>query len=317
MDPEATMALDFDAIFPDAATEGYALDFLFEHSQMPLFEMRMQCQRQSPTYVLGSSVRLTDSETGAPILACTFSDISARKEQEQETRNALQVVSDQNNRLLNFSYIVSHNIRSHSSNISGFTHLLDEELRNESADRRELMEALLKSSQMLDTTLRHLNDLLNMQSKHQIVHETLNVREMVNNTLNILAAEIKSLKVQVTLSIAENVELRTDRVYFESMLLNLISNAIKYRKPDVIPELEVQAFKDAQGVHIGVCDNGLGIDLERHSKRLFGMFKTFHGNPEALGIGLFITRNQVESLGGKITVESALGKGSVFRVLLP
>jgi signal transduction histidine kinase len=63
-----------------------------------------------------------------------------------------------------------------------------------------------------------------------------------------------------------------------------------------------------------VSDNGLGIDLTKHGEQIFGMYKTFHGNANARGIGLFMTKNQVESLGGKISVESEPNKGTAFKI---
>ena len=63
-----------------------------------------------------------------------------------------------------------------------------------------------------------------------------------------------------------------------------------------------------------VQDNGLGIDLERHRKKLFGMYKTFHKHPDSRGIGLFMTKNQIEAMGGFIDVESKVDEGSIFYV---
>lgn len=64
-------------------------------------------------------------------------------------------------------------------------------------------------------------------------------------------------------------------------------------------------------------DNGLGIDLEKHGEKLFGMYKTFHQHPDSRGVGLFITRNQVESMGGKIEVSSTVNVGTTFSIHLP
>ena len=65
---------------------------------------------------------------------------------------------------------------------------------------------------------------------------------------------------------------------------------------------------------LNVMDNGLGIDLDKYGKKLFGMYKTFHRNKDARGIGLFITKNQVESMGGKISVVSEVNVGTTFTV---
>ena len=74
-------------------------------------------------------------------------------------------------------------------------------------------------------------------------------------------------------------------------------------------------FEIINGVKVlSISDNGLGIDLKKHKNALFGMYKTFHKNQNARGIGLFITKNQVEAMGGKIEVSSELNKGTTFKI---
>ncbi len=68
---------------------------------------------------------------------------------------------------------------------------------------------------------------------------------------------------------------------------------------------------------LSIQDNGLGIDLERYKDRLLGMYKTYHGNKDAKGLGLFITKAKIDSMKGKIEVESKVGEGTTFRIILP
>ena len=105
-----------------------------------------------------------------------------------------------------------------------------------------------------------------------------------------------------------------NEVALQQILDNLISNAIKYRHPDREPEITITAKSVENAVQISVKDNGLGIDLKANGDKLFGMYKTFHGNENAKGIGLYITRNQIESLGGSIEVESEPDKGTTFNI---
>jgi K+-sensing histidine kinase KdpD len=100
----------------------------------------------------------------------------------------------------------------------------------------------------------------------------------------------------------------------ESILLNLLTNAIKYRQPDKPPIIELTSFKKAGKTIFEIKDNGKGINLVKHGADLFGMYKTFHGNPDAEGVGLFITKYQVETMGGQIEVESAENVGTTFTI---
>ncbi|RKM92730.1 sensor histidine kinase, partial [Aquimarina sp. BL5] len=80
--------------------------------------------------------------------------------------------------------------------------------------------------------------------------------------------------------------------------------------------INVSTSLNKKFVIISFEDNGLGIDLKKHREKLFGMYKTFHRNKDSRGIGLFITKNQVEALGGKIEVESEVNKGTIFKVYM-
>jgi signal transduction histidine kinase len=99
-------------------------------------------------------------------------------------------------------------------------------------------------------------------------------------------------------------------------LQNLLTNAIKYKHPDRNPVINITTQKTGNDVYLVFEDNGVGIDMQRHGDQLFGMYKTFHQNSDSKGIGLFITRNQVEALGGSIKVESAVNVGTKFTVKL-
>ncbi|OCC28252.1 Histidine kinase [Leptospira interrogans serovar Canicola] len=101
----------------------------------------------------------------------------------------------------------------------------------------------------------------------------------------------------------------------ESILLNFLTNAVKYRHPDRVPEITLNAERQENRLILSIKDNGLGIDMKKYGDKLFGMYKTFHNNKDAKGIGLFITKNQVEAMGGKIEVESRLNNGTTFRII--
>jgi signal transduction histidine kinase len=107
------------------------------------------------------------------------------------------------------------------------------------------------------------------------------------------------------------------RVYFESIIHNLVSNAVKYANPEKKLELTISSFIDDNGrINLHFKDNGLGIDLDKYKDKVFGFKKTFHKHPEANGTGLFFTKNHIETLGGEISVESSLNQGTCFKIIL-
>jgi PAS domain S-box-containing protein len=243
-----------------------------------------------------------------------LSDITERKQKENELNETLHIVSDQNSRLLNFAHIVSHNLRNHAGSISALLSL--HEIEESEQEKEELLTYLNTASDRLNETIKDLNKLIDSQAVGGKDLKQIEFSHYLKNVKEILTTEIKLNSVQFEESIPDGLEIEYNPVYLESILLNLISNAVKYRHPERKPVIKINVTDNDDGVVLTVSDNGLGIDLKKYGEKLFGMYNTFHENKNSKGIGLYITKNQVESLGGKIDVESEPGKGTAFHVTL-
>jgi len=291
---------------------------LYLAGKVPVYvnEHRARCKDGSYKWILDRGKIIEWDESGKPVrMIGTHSDISERKEREQQQKNTLALISEQNNRLLNFAHIVSHNLRSHSGN---FQMLLDMFADPETSvdEKEELLNHLKSVSGKLNDTITNLNEVVTIQTtiKHQ--KATLNLNEYVSQTIEVLAADISKHKVCIKNKVNTAYQIEYNPAYLESILLNLITNGIKYRNPETVPNILIDCLKQNGHDVLLIADNGLGIDLARQGDKLFGMYKTFHGNKDARGIGLFITKNQVEAMGGRIDVESEVGKGTTFKIWL-
>jgi signal transduction histidine kinase len=242
----------------------------------------------------------------------THTDISIQKEKEVNLIKTLQIVEEQNSRLLNFAHIVSHNLRSHSGNIEMLLNIIEEEQGEEFMS--ESYTYLRSSSKALSQTIDHLKELVEIQT--ELIHkkENLNLNEFLAKTLDILADEISKNKVIINNSISENETLTYNPAYLESILLNFTTNAIRYSHPDRTPIISYSISTDNTQKVLNISDNGLGINLEKYGKKLFGMYKTFHKHRDSRGIGLFITKNQIEAMGGSVQVSSEVGVGTTFKI---
>ena len=238
-------------------------------------------------------------------------DVSERIQHEIELMESLHVIEKQNQRLSNFAHIVSHNLRNHAGGISTTLDLLE---IVEEDEKPEIIDILRKASDRLNETIADLNEIIDNQNKDATELKYLNFQEYLDNIKEVLATEMKDKKVVLHEDIEDDLEILYNPAYLESILINLISNAIKYRHPDRTPELSISAKKEKGNVVLTVADNGLGIDLASYGDKVFDMYKTFHNNENAKGIGLYITRNQIEALGGSIKVESKEGEGTTFIV---
>ena len=100
-----------------------------------------------------------------------------------------------------------------------------------------------------------------------------------------------------------------------SIFNNLIRNSIKYRNPDQQPLITIKSTKENGKIILTFKDNGLGIDLNKHGTKVFGLYKRFHTHLKGKGIGLFMVKAQVEALGGQITIASEINKGTEFTII--
>lgn len=239
-------------------------------------------------------------------------DITKTKEAENDLKNSFELVSEQNKRLLNFSYIVSHNLRSHSSNIQSISNLIETAESDE--ERDEMIQLLKKVSGNLNETMSNLNEIINIQTNTELTVELLNMNEYINRTLGVISGKIMISKAEIINLVSDELYVNYNPAYLESILLNLISNAIRYRNPKLNPIITIQSLMEDGHTILQISDNGIGIDLKKNGDKIFGMYKTFSNNPNSRGIGLFITKNQIDAMGGKISVESELNKGSIFKI---
>lgn len=242
-------------------------------------------------------------------------DISSRINAEKKLKGLLQLTTNQNNSLLNFAHIVSHNLRSHAANLTMISEfLLDDTLGQE--ERKDTLTMLGRASHGLNETIAHLNEVVQVKLETEKKLKVVPLRKTVDKILMDVNALINENKIRVKVNVPAEMQVKGVAAYMESIILNLVTNAIKYRDHQKECALTIHAVNQGQYIELLVEDNGLGIDLERYGQKLFGMYKTFHGNKDARGIGLFITKNQIESMGGRIEVESEINIGTKFRVKL-
>lgn len=241
-------------------------------------------------------------------------DITLRKLRTIELRNSIELLTSQNKRLLNFSYIVSHNLRSHTSNMQNLIDYI--ESTEDEKEKEEMMHHLKNVTIALNETMYNLNEVVSIQSSPEMKIEPINLKSFLLNLLENIDNQIKSSDTSIEIDIENHIQIEFNKSYLESIFLNLILNAIRYKHPGRDPEIKISAVFDGYYTRVEVTDNGLGIDLEKYKEKLFGMYKTFHNNKDSKGLGLFMSKNQIEAMGGKIEVESEINNGSTFKIYI-
>lgn len=241
-------------------------------------------------------------------------DISAIKLAEEKATKLVALSKNLNAKLANFTHIVSHNIRSNTSNISMLIDLIED--TDEYAEKKEYFQLLKQNNNKLSETISHLNETIDLQFTSKKRKTEINVKKEIASILETYKNDIKTNNISVEVTVAADLILNTIPTYFESIVSNLISNAIKYKSIQKKPFIKIKALKEKRKTVIFVEDNGIGIDLIKNKDKIFGMYKTFHNNSDAVGLGLFMIKNKIEVLGGTISLESKLGKGTIFKIIL-
>lgn len=239
-------------------------------------------------------------------------DVSDIKQKEHELKDLINVTTLQNEKLLNFAHIISHNLRSHSANFSMLINFLIDEKNEE--EKKTIIQMLLNSSNNLLDTLKNLNEVVEINTNTSLKKKEIFIHQELTKIQQNLSMFLKQEKVEILNNIPAETKIIAVPSYVESILTNLITNAIKYKSNDRPPKIEISSYIDNKYMVITIKDNGKGIDLEKYGDKIFKMYKTFHDNKDSRGIGLYITKNQIEAMNGKIIVESQVNKGTTFKL---
>ncbi|MGZ3945748.1 MAG: PAS domain S-box protein [Mucilaginibacter sp.] len=242
-----------------------------------------------------------------------FKDITERKISELERDRITADLVKRNTDLEEFAYIISHNLRAPVANILGAsTALTIMELSSEEKDK--LSKGINLSAIKLDEVINDLNQILQGKGGFDDIKETVHFSDLVESVKVSIRNLIENNNIKIKYNFAEINEFSVLKPYLYSVFFNLISNSVKYRRQQVDTVIEIRSHLLEDKIELTFSDNGMGIDLKKNGDQVFGLYKRFHSSIEGKGMGLFMVKTQVETLGGKITVESEQNKGTEFKI---
>jgi PAS domain S-box-containing protein len=251
-------------------------------------------------------------------------DITPRKEAEakvallnQELEQRLNALTAINSELEAFNYSIAHDLRTPLRSMSGFAKaLLEDESANLSSLGLEYATRIARSANYMDNLLLDMLAYGRLAGA-EIVPELFALDEPVSEVLGLVEKEIRDRKVSVQVSSPLG-PVFAHLPTFKQIVTNLISNSIKFVAPDRVPQVKIYTTREAGYTRLWIQDNGIGIASEHHEK-IFGLFQRLHDNQTypGTGIGLALVRKGAERMGGRVGVESDVGKGSRFWVELP
>ena len=239
--------------------------------------------------------------------------IKANKNLEKIVVDRTMYLTTQNKQLEDFAHIISHNLRGPVSNLHSLLNFYKEEETIEEKD--ELMEMFEKTVNNIGSTLNELLEVVSIRHESKKDREKIIFETVFSKITTTFQGQILELNADVSADFSEAPEIEYSSTYLESIMQNLLSNALKYHTPNQNPVIHFATTNTDGRIELTVSDNGLGIDLSKNGSRLFGLHKTFHKHPEAKGIGLFLTKTQVEAMGGTISATSKVNEGTTFKIV--
>ncbi|OOQ61752.1 PAS domain-containing sensor histidine kinase [Mucilaginibacter pedocola] len=246
----------------------------------------------------------------------TLKDITEKKQADFERDHITTDLIQRNKDLEQFTYIVSHNLRQPVANIKGLSDILSDEMAADDPNAPAL-QALGISVSNLDKVIIDLNHILQVNSQANDTLEMVSLPELIEEVKAGNSQLIAKHHAKIHCDFDAASKLNNLKTYLYSIFQNLIVNSIKYRRPGVDPVINISSKIAANKACLYFEDNGKGIDLQRNGHQLFGLYKRFDLSVEGKGMGLFMVKTQVERLGGKISVESEVNKGSTFKLEFP
>lgn len=261
------------------------------------------------------NIPYTDS-AGSQSFIGIAEDITSRKSDDAIRLKLMNDIGSHNRDLEQFSYIVSHNLRSPVANIIG----LLEELHSDSHDfatRKVLMEQLNYSVLLLDQIVIDMNTILEIKNINSEKIEVVRFPELIHNIENALKEIIIAEEVKIHTDFSAAEEISGFKGYLYNIFQNLISNSIKFRNAYAAPKIKISTKAADGNIVITYSDNGLGIDTNKHGHDVFGLYKRFHNHKPGKGLGLYLIKNQIEAMGGSIKLKSTVGTGTTFHITLP
>lgn len=295
-------------------------DFVYHEDKETTARVRNELTKSKPLlnfenrYVTKSGKIVWLSWTSLPVeserlIFAIAKNITHKKRQEAERNALLANLTKVNKDLKQLTYTTSHDIRSPVSGFLSLINLIDVSKIND-PQTLELIEVIKLAGKNLKQTLNNYVDSLSI--KHTIEEEDLQFNEALDNVLLSIASLIQVSKATIQSDFSQQKTIRFNKGYLESIFLNLITNSIKYARPENPPMISISSEKVNGVTQLIVADNGMGFDMEKVNDKIFGLHQKFYDHADSKGIGLYLVHTHVTSLGGSINVESKINEGTRF-----
>ncbi len=238
-------------------------------------------------------------------------DITQSKQREKERNRLITDLTQINKELKNITYTASHDLRTPVNNLMAVFSLLDTSTIHDE-ETKEFIDILKSATDQLKDTLNEYVDVLNEKNTHHAKIQTLNLKANLYEVLTSIQLLIDETDTEVEIHIPDNMSISFNKGKLKSIFLNLFTNAIKYAHTERRTKIQIKVYESEENIKLTFSDNGIGFDSENNADKVFGLNQSFHKNNDSKGVGLYLVYNHLKDMGGNISVESVINKGTKF-----
>ncbi|NKI31239.1 PAS domain-containing sensor histidine kinase [Croceivirga thetidis] len=252
---------------------------------------------------------------GQKLLLVSCQDATRSTEVEQHFSSSLKEANNEIEKMVHFAHLVSHDLKAHTTNFGLLLNFLNTE--EDELERKNLIQMLFQSTDNLTDTIKGLRELVAIKHQENTKKKKLNLNDFVYKVLQINNGVIKKKNAKIHNEIDDSVMVNAIPAYLESTLSNLVLNGLRFLNNNERPVLILSAEANKKYTVFSIEDNSMGIDLDEEADKVFGLYKKLKNMGDSTSMGLYLTKYQIELMGGRIEVESAKGEGNVFKVYFP
>ncbi|MCD6017112.1 MAG: sensor histidine kinase [Bacteroidetes bacterium] len=238
-------------------------------------------------------------------------DVTHIKLGELEREQIISELSQNNTDLKQFSYVTSHNLRAPIANLLGLTSLI-EQYNIPDKSLEQILGGIKQAALMFDDTVKDLTKVLVIKDQKGIVKEQIDLDRALEKVMTQLNLTCDGEDLSVNYDFTNCPCVCFTHAYLESVLLNLFTNAVKYKSASRKLKIDIKSMDSGDFVELRFSDNGIGIDTDLYKDKLFKLYQRFHDQSEGKGLGLYLVKSQLEALDGLIDIESKVGSGTTF-----
>ena len=289
---------------------------IFKGMEFNQAELVLSTKKAETIDVLQNTKTILDERGEVIQIRISWRDITALKQARQDLEKTLMKLGRTNKELEQFAYVASHDLKAPIANLSSLLYLLN--IENGINDQGKLIyDKAVSSIQQMNHTIKTLNEVLSLKKNFSLEAEEIEFHTILELVKSGIEEQIKTSSATIKSDFSKCRTVKFPALHLQNILQNLITNALKYAREGVPPEIKIRTKKVKGHIQLSVGDNGSGLDLQQHGNKLFGLFKRFHLHTEGKGIGLYITKSIMENYQGKIEVDSTLGVGTTFTLYFP